>query len=88
MIIKSTVRYKNEIFNISNHKMTTIKKMAEIISKISNKKIKKHKSFLKGSPNVIKISNRKILKSINFNISTSLKDGLLKTYNWYLNLNT
>ncbi len=88
MIIKSTVRYKNEIFNISNHKMTTIKKMAQIISKISNKKIKKHKSFLKGSPNVIKISNKKILRSINFNISTSLKDGLLKTYNWYLHLNT
>ena len=66
--------------------MTTIKDMAQIISKISNKKIKTHKSFLKGSPDIIKISNKKILICINFNISTSLKDGLFKTYNWYLNL--
>lgn len=86
MIIKSTARYKKDIFNISNHKMTTLKKMAEIISRISNKKIKKHKSFLKGSPKIIKISNKKILKSINFNISTSLDNGLLKTYNWFFNL--
>ena len=86
MIIKSTVKYKNEIFNISNHNMTTIKKMAEIISKISNKKVKKYKSFLKGSPDIIKISNKKILRSIDLRISTSLKDGLLKTYKWYLNL--
>jgi len=86
MIIKSTVKYKNEIFNISNHNMTTIKKMAQIISKISNKKIVKHKSFLKGSPNIIKISNKKILKSTGLRVSISLKDGLLKTYKWYLNL--
>lgn len=88
MIIKSTVKYKNEIFNISNHNMTTIKKMAQIISKITNKKIVKHKSFLKGSPNIIKISNKKILKSTGLRVSTSLKDGLLKTYKWYLNLSS
>ena len=88
MIIKTTVKYKNEIFNISNHNMTTIRKMAQIISKISNKKIIKHKSFLKGSPQIIKISNKKILKSTGLRISTSLKDGLLKTYKWYLNLSS
>ena len=33
-----------------------------------------------------KISNKKILKSINYKINTKLKEGLLKTYNWYLNL--
>ena len=88
MIIKSTVKYENEIFNISNHKMTTIKKMAQIISKISNKKIIKHKSFLKGSPQIIKISNKKILESTGLRISNDLKDGLLKTYKWYLNLSS
>ena len=86
MIIKSTVKYKNEIFNISNHNMTTIKKMGEIISEISNKKIKTHKSFLKGSPDIIKISNKKILRSIDLRISNSLREGLLKTYRWYVNL--
>ena len=86
MIIKSTVKYKNDIFNISNHNMTTIKNMAQIISKLSNKKIIKYKSFLKGSPHIIKISNKKILRSINLRITTSLKDGLLNTYKWYLNL--
>ena len=88
MIIKSTVKFKNEIFNINNHNMTTIGKMVKIISKLSNKKIKKHKNFLKGSPKVIKISNNKILKAINYKISIDLKNGLSKTYNWYLNLIT
>jgi len=86
MIIKSTVKFNNEIFNINNHKMTTINKMAKFISKISNKKIKNHKSFLKGSPKIIKISNKKILKSINYKISTTLQEGIIKTYNWYSNL--
>jgi len=86
MIIKSVVKFNREIFNINNHKMTTIGEMVKIISKLSNKKIKKHKSFLKGSPSVIKISNKKILKAINYKISTNLKNGLRKTYHWYLNL--
>ncbi len=86
MIIKSTVKYKNEVFNINNHKMTTISKMVKLISKLSKKKIKKHKSFLKGSPSIIKISNKKILKAINYKISIDLKSGLFKTHNWYLNL--
>ena len=83
MIIKSTVNFDREIFNISNHKMTTIGQMVKIISKFSNKKVRKNKSFIKGSPNVIKISNKKILKSINYKIATNLKDGLIKTYKWY-----
>lgn len=83
MIIKSTVNFDREIFNISNHKMTTIGQMVKIISKFSKKKVRKNKSFIKGSPNVIKISNKKILKSINYKIATNLKDGLIKTYKWY-----
>tara|TARA_B100000900_G_scaffold412196_1_gene433484 strand:+ start:976 stop:1995 length:1020 start_codon:yes stop_codon:yes gene_type:complete len=86
MIIKSTVKYKRQIFNINNHKMTTINEMVKIISKISQKKVIKHKSFLNGSPKIIKISNRKILNGINYKICTSLKDGLIKTYSWYSNL--
>ena len=66
--------------------MTTIGEMVKIVSKLSNKKIAKHKSFLKGSPNVIKISNKKILKAINYKISTNFKAGLIKTFNWYFNL--
>ena len=83
MIIKSTVNFNREIFNINNHKMTTIGQMVKIISKFSKKKVRKNKSFIKGSPNVIKISNKKILKSINYKIATNLKDGLIKTYKWY-----
>ncbi len=86
MIIKSTVKFNKEIFNINNHNMTTINSMANFISKISSKKIKNHKSFLKGSPKIIKISNKKVLKSINYKISTSLHEGILKTYNWYSSL--
>ena len=48
----------------------------------------KHKSFLKGSPQIIKISNKKILESTGLRISNDLKDGLLKTYKWYLNLSS
>ena len=66
--------------------MITLGKMVKIIAKLSNKKIKRHKSFLKGAPSIIKISNKKILDSINYKISTKLEDGLLKTYQWYLNL--
>ena len=77
---------KRQIFNINNHKMTTIREMVNIISKISQKKIIKHKGFIKGSPKIIKISNKKILNAINYQISTSLKDGLAKTFNWYTNL--
>ena len=86
MIIKSTAKYQNQIFNINNHKMITLGKMVKIIAKLSKKKIKRHKSFLKGAPSIIKISNKKILGSINYKISTKLEDGLLKTYQWYLNL--
>ncbi len=86
MIIKSTAKYKRQIFNINNNKMTTLREMVGIISKISKKKIINHKSFLKGSPKIIKISNKKILKAVNYKISTNLKDGLTKTFNWYKNL--
>ena len=86
MIIKSTVKYKNQIFNISNHKMTTLGQMVKIIAKLSKKKIKRQKSFLKGAPSTIKISNKKILDSTNYKISTKLEDGLIKSYQWYLNL--
>ena len=86
MIIKSLVSFNREIFNISNNKMTTIKQMVKIISKISNKRMKKHKNSFKGSPQIIKISNKKILNATKYKISTDLKKGIIKTYNWYLNL--
>ena len=61
-----------------------IKSTVKYKRKIFN--INNHKSFLKGSPKIIKISNKKILNAINYKISTSLKDGLRKTFSWYLNL--
>ena len=86
LIIKSTSRHKREIFNVSNHQMTTIGEMVQIISQISGKKIKRHKNTFKGSPKIIKISNKKILKATNYKISTNLKEGLTKTYEWYSHL--
>ena len=66
--------------------MTSLKKVFIKISKISKKKIINHGSKIKGSPSMIKISNKKILKILNYKISTSLKEGLTKTINWYSNL--
>ena len=86
MIIKCTARFNKEIFNINNHNMTTINKMVKYISKLSKKKIKNHKSFMKGSPKVIKISNKKVLNLIKYKISTNLQDGIFKTYQWYSSL--
>ena len=88
MVIIKLPPSKGQLFLewINNHKMITLGKMVKIIAKLSKKKIKRHKSFLKGAPSIIKISNKKILDSINYKISTKLEDGLLKTYQWYLNL--
>ena len=66
--------------------MTTLGETVKIISSLSDKKIKNHKGFLKGSPNIIRISNKKILKAINYKILIDLKRGLLRTYDWYKNL--
>ena len=86
MMIKTVVKTKNQIFNLNNHKMITLGKIFSMIGKISNKKINNHGSKMLGSPKVIKIANNKILKKINYKISVDIKEGLLKTINWYKNL--
>ena len=49
----------------------------------SNKKVINRGSKMIGSPKVIRISNRKILKTINYKISVGIKEGLLRTIEWY-----
>ena len=83
MMIKVTVKSKNQIFNLNNHKMITLGKIFSMIGKISNKKIINYGSKMIGSPTVIRISNRKILKTINYKISVDIKEGLLRTIEWY-----
>ena len=86
LMIKTIAKSHNQIFNLNNHKMITLGKVFSMIGKISNKKVVDHGSKIIGSPKVIKISNKKILKKTNYKISTNIKDGLLKTINWYKNL--
>jgi len=83
MMIKITVKSKNQIFNLNNHKMITLGKIFSMIGKISNKKVVNRGSKMIGSPKVIRISNRKILKTINYKISVDIKEGLLRTIEWY-----
>ena len=83
MMVKITARSKNQIFNLNNHKMITLGKIFSMIGKISNKKVVNYGSKMIGSPKVIRISNRKILKTINYKISVDIKEGLLRTIEWY-----
>ena len=83
MMVKMTVKSKNQIFNLNNHKMITLGKIFSMIGKISNKKVVNRGSKMIGSPKVIRISNRKILKTINYKISVDIKEGLLRTIEWY-----
>ena len=83
MMVKITVKSKNQIFNLNNHKMITLGKIFSMIGKISNKKVVNRGSKMIGSPKVIRISNRKILKTINYKISVDIKEGLLRTIEWY-----
>ena len=86
MIIKTTARSKNQIFNLNNHMMTTLGEIFNLISKISNKKLIINPSRISGSPSIIRISNSKILKLLNYKIGIDLKEGLTKTRNWYKDL--
>jgi len=83
IMIKTTVKSRNQIFNLNNHKMITLGKIFSMIAKISKKKLYNHESKMTGSPKVIRISNGKILKTINYKISVGIKEGLLRTIEWY-----
>ena len=86
MIVKTLSKSKNQTFNLSNHKKTTLGKIFKLIGKLSKKKIVYHKSKMSGAPKVINICNNKILKVTNYKISTKIEKGLLKTLQWYQNL--
>ena len=83
MIVKTVSKIKNKIFNLNNHKMIKLGKIFSMIAKISKKKLYNHESKMAGSPKVIRISNGKILKTINYKISVGIKEGLLRTIEWY-----
>ena len=83
MIVKTVSKIKNKIFNLNNHKMIKLGKIFSMIAKISKKKLYNHKSKMAGPPKVIRISNGKILKTINYKISVGIKEGLLRTIEWY-----
>tara|TARA_B100001564_G_scaffold353542_1_gene362682 strand:- start:814 stop:1839 length:1026 start_codon:yes stop_codon:yes gene_type:complete len=86
LMVKTIAKSHNQIFNLNNHKMITLGKVFSMVGKISNKKVVNHGSKIIGSPKVIKISNKKILKKTNYKISTNVRDGLLRTINWYKDL--
>ena len=83
MIVKTVSKIKNKIFNLNNHKMIKLGKIFSMIAKISKKKLYNHESKMTGSPKVIRISNGKILKTIDYKISVGIKEGLLRTIEWY-----
>lgn len=86
LILKATSKFRNQIFNLNNNKFDTLHNIFKLISRISNKNLLYHKQKLSGSPNIIRISNKKILDLLKYKISISLKEGLIKTRNWYKNL--
>ena len=86
MMVKAIVKSENQILNINNNKMIKLGQIFSILSKLTKKKLIKHKSKVSGSPNIIKISNKKILNITKYKISTHLREGLLDTIKWYFHL--
>jgi len=86
MIIKALTKKKNQTFNLSNHKKSTLGKIFKQIGKLLKKKLIYHKSKMYGAPKIIDISNRRILKTTKYKISTKIEEGLSKTLQWYQSL--
>ena len=86
IILKAVTKFNDQVFNLSNNKFSTLHSIFKLISQISKKKLVYHKEKLKGSPGIIKISNKKILSFLKYKISIKLREGLLRTRDWYKNL--
>ena len=79
------ITFKSNLF-VNNFK-SRIKKNIITIKRLP--KIKGLKEIMYPGENKFKrlrLNNKKILKSINYKISTTLQEGIIKTYNWYSNL--
>ena len=83
LVIKKQKNYF-EIFNLGSNKSISINNLVKTIIKVSKKKVKiknlKNKPTLKTS---IEISSKKAKKQIGWSQKIGLKDGILKTLNWY-----
>lgn len=80
-----TIKKNIKPINISSGKSVTIKKILELLAKISSNKNVKIK-FDPSKPTMIpkrKISNLKIKRLVKWRIKNSLEEGLKKTYFWY-----
>ena len=86
LLAASSKNSKNEIFNLGTGKETTIKKIANIIIDISNSKskivFKPQRSF--DHINKRKMNISKAQKLIGYNPTINIKEGLVKTHEWFL----
>ena len=74
---------QTSLINVGSDKEYTIKKIAEIISKIINieTKLKFNKKYPDGTPR--KILDNRIIKKLGWKSKVSLEEGLKKTLDWY-----
>ena len=80
---------KGEAYNIANDEQTTMKELAEMIIKVSGKRMKpkivgfgkstrtREREIMKRIPSIEK------LKSLNWKPDVGIKEGIKKTYEWY-----
>ena len=75
---------KNSYINVGSNEEYTIRQYAHMIAKLFPKKInlKFNKKYPDGTPR--KLLNSQIIRKLGWVPKTSLEEGLLKTYNWYL----
>jgi GDP-L-fucose synthase len=74
-----------EVFNVGSNKVYSVNEVLNIMKKLvgNNNPI----SYVQGKPSMIpvrKINSDKIRNILGWEAKTSLEEGLLKTYNWYL----
>lgn len=86
LLAASSRNSKNKIFNLGTGKETSIKKIANIIINICNSKskiiFKPQRSF--DHINKRKMNISKAQKLIGYNPSINIKEGLIKTHEWFL----
>ena len=77
----------NQLINVGTGDLISISKLAKIIKKVTEFKgeIIFDKTKPDGMP--VKCLDNKIAKKMGWNASTKLKDGIIKTYEFYINEN-